>query len=242
MPIDPAPPKYATIVNALQTRIDGGVYPVGGMLPSEAQLVREFAASRSTVVRALEYLRQQGYIEGVQGKGRLVRGRPAPLTSRAPDRVRRFLDAAETPPTTLVGAGRAAASPRIASSLGLPAGAAVIVRQRLMPGNDTETLTLSTAYLSATTATGAGLDTANPLNEGLVPYLERRGHHAHDVIERLSARRPSLRETDMLRVDRAACLPAILLIVRDRAGHPLLTVDLLVPAPAPGIEEAFLLS
>jgi GntR family transcriptional regulator len=42
-------PKYATIVNALQARIDSGAYPIGAMLPSEAQLVREFAASRSTV-------------------------------------------------------------------------------------------------------------------------------------------------------------------------------------------------
>jgi GntR family transcriptional regulator len=93
--IEPMPPKYAAIANALQTRIENGVYPIADMLPSEAQLVREFSASRSTVVRALEYLRQLGYIEGVQGKGRMVLGRPSAPASPRPSRVRAALHTAD---------------------------------------------------------------------------------------------------------------------------------------------------
>jgi GntR family transcriptional regulator len=240
VPIDPVAPKYATIVNAIQARIEADDYPIGAMLPSEAQLVREFAASRSTVVRALEYLRQQGYIEGVQGKGRLVRSRPVPRASRLPDRVRRFLDAAETPPTTLIGAGRAPASVPVATNLELPVGSPVVVRQRLMPGNDTEPLILGTAYLPAAIAAASVLDATDPLREGLLPHLEHRGQLvAHDVVERLSARRASVREAGLLRVDRNACLPVILLLVRDEAARPLLALDLLAAVPPHGIEEIF---
>jgi DNA-binding transcriptional MocR family regulator len=135
--IEPAATKYASIANALQHRIDSGAYPVGAMLPSEAQLVREFDASRSTVVRALEYLRQLGYIEGVQGKGRVVLGRPSALASQPPGRVRTALHAAEAPHATLVGSGRAPASARIAATLAIPIGEPVIARQRLFPATET---------------------------------------------------------------------------------------------------------
>src|SRR6266511_3694699 len=63
MPVEVTPPKYVVIINALQGRIEDGTYPAGALLPSEATLTREFAAARPTVVRALEYLRQQGWIE-----------------------------------------------------------------------------------------------------------------------------------------------------------------------------------
>jgi GntR family transcriptional regulator len=85
------PPKYIEIIDAMRTRIDRDLYRVGEKLPSEAQLVREFGASRSTVVRALEFLRQEGWIQGVQGRGRIVLQRTAPVLSRAPERVDRLL-------------------------------------------------------------------------------------------------------------------------------------------------------
>jgi GntR family transcriptional regulator len=134
--IEPAAAKYASIANALQHRIDSGVYPVGAMLPSEAQLVREFDASRSTVVRALEYLRQLGYIEGVQGKGRVVLGQPSAFASQPPGRIRTALHAVEAPHAALIGAGRAPASARIAATLAIPVGEPVIARQRLFPATE----------------------------------------------------------------------------------------------------------
>lgn len=54
-----SPPKYAQIVTTVQRRIQDGTYPLGGLLPSETQLVREFGASRPTVVRALQVLQSQ---------------------------------------------------------------------------------------------------------------------------------------------------------------------------------------
>src|SRR5690348_15067878 len=82
VPIEVAPPKYVLIVNAVQQRIESGTYPAGVMIPSETELMREFGASRPIMVRALDLLRQDGWIESHQGKGRFVLGRPARASRR----------------------------------------------------------------------------------------------------------------------------------------------------------------
>ncbi|MBB2945340.1 GntR family transcriptional regulator [Actinoplanes lutulentus] len=241
MRIDPAPAKYAMIANTLQARIDSGTYPTGSMLPSEAQLVREFEASRSTVVRALEYLRQLGYIEGVQGKGRAVLGTPRPRSPRLPGRIFAALHGAEIGVGTLIGAGRAPASPRIAAALAIPIGEAVIARQRIMPASDSEQTALSTVFLPAITAGGTALGGPNRLREGILDHLEqRRQFVAGDVIERLTARTASPREDDLLRLGRRTLVLASLLIVRNTSGHPVLVFDLVIPAGPLGIEELFI--
>src|SRR5258708_33118773 len=71
------PPKYAQVIDELRRRIESGEYPPGSLLPSEHQLSEEFRIARPTVVRALRVLRDDGGIETQQGKGGVVRGRPA---------------------------------------------------------------------------------------------------------------------------------------------------------------------
>jgi GntR family transcriptional regulator len=86
-------PKYAQIVKALQERIETGFYPFGAMLPSEYQLVEEFGVSRSTIARALEILRYQGWVDAEQGRGRFVR-----RCSRPGRRARRLRPACSASP------------------------------------------------------------------------------------------------------------------------------------------------
>ncbi|MFI7422745.1 GntR family transcriptional regulator [Nonomuraea sp. NPDC049684] len=61
----------------LENRIEPGDYPPGTLLPSENQLIKEFSISRPTVVVALRGLREHGWIESQQRRGRLIRSRPA---------------------------------------------------------------------------------------------------------------------------------------------------------------------
>jgi DNA-binding transcriptional regulator YhcF (GntR family) len=75
-------PKYVTVVNAIQQRIEDGVYPPGSAVPTEMQLCAEFGASRPVIVRALGILQQDGWLDSEQGKGRFVReGRQSPLVA-----------------------------------------------------------------------------------------------------------------------------------------------------------------
>ena len=66
--------RYQQIAADLRARVAG----LGGgrLLPSESDLSAEFAASRVTVRRALELLRDEGLVESRQGFGWIVAGEP----------------------------------------------------------------------------------------------------------------------------------------------------------------------
>lgn len=65
-------PLHRTLADELRTRIRGGVLAIGQMLPSEAELCREFSASRGPVRQALAALRDEGLIGGGQGRRPVV--------------------------------------------------------------------------------------------------------------------------------------------------------------------------
>ncbi|UXX94325.1 GntR family transcriptional regulator [Streptomyces sp. AD2-2] len=77
MAYDVEAPKYVRLAQTLQGRIEDGTYAPGTRVPSENQLVQAFGMSRPTVVRALELLKRDGWLESRQGYGTIVRGRPA---------------------------------------------------------------------------------------------------------------------------------------------------------------------
>ncbi|MHB9759760.1 GntR family transcriptional regulator [Streptomyces sp. BYX5S] len=62
------------VVEDLRTRMAGGVYPLGSLLPTQRALAGEYKVSRDTVQRALAQLRDEGWIDPKQGSGtRVVR-------------------------------------------------------------------------------------------------------------------------------------------------------------------------
>lgn len=69
--------KYNHIYQVLSSDIAEGKYKVGSVLPSEHTLVSMFKVSRETVRKALNLLRENGYIQKVKGKGSVVIFNPA---------------------------------------------------------------------------------------------------------------------------------------------------------------------
>jgi len=65
-------PLYLQLKNILKDRILHGVYPIGGLVPSEPQLEQEFQVSKITVRNAIQELVQEGYLEKGSGKGTKV--------------------------------------------------------------------------------------------------------------------------------------------------------------------------
>ena len=68
--------RYQEIAETLRGRVRGGDYAAGRLLPSESELSEEFAASRVTVRRALELLRDEGLVAARQGFGWFVSAEP----------------------------------------------------------------------------------------------------------------------------------------------------------------------
>jgi len=71
-------PRYRQVYGVLERRIRSGRWKRGDRLPSEAQLVRDFAASRITVGRAMRDLQVAGLVERHAGSGTFVRADRGP--------------------------------------------------------------------------------------------------------------------------------------------------------------------
>jgi DNA-binding LacI/PurR family transcriptional regulator len=67
-------PIYQQITERLEREIRAGKYAPGQKFPSEAALVKRFAASRITVGRAVRELQQRGLLDRVAGSGTYLRG------------------------------------------------------------------------------------------------------------------------------------------------------------------------
>lgn len=88
--------RYQEIADDLRRRIDDGEFVAGMVLPSEADLGRSYDASRVTVRRALDVLRDEGLVDSRQGFGWFV----------AAERVSQVLDGLATIETQLAETGR----------------------------------------------------------------------------------------------------------------------------------------
>ena len=64
--------RYQAIADELRVRINAGEFAAGRLLPSESELSEQYAASRVTVRRALEVLREEGLVDSRQGFGWFV--------------------------------------------------------------------------------------------------------------------------------------------------------------------------
>ncbi|MFI5913928.1 GntR family transcriptional regulator [Dactylosporangium sp. NPDC051541] len=239
MPIEYVPPKYVQIVNALQTRISDGTYAPGMMLPSETVLMGEFDVSRPVVVRALEILRQDGWIDSQQGKGRFARGKPpgvrtmpthaAALLADDVEGQVRVLDVAEVP-----------APPRIAAELGLAEGSLVVARRHLMSIEGVGPIELRTTYIPVDVAAGTSLALPEPLLRGLKEYLHaRKGMHFGHARERISTRPATPEELELLGLDEGGWVLTMLLRIATVDDVPAFVIDIAVPPGRLEFEDSF---
>lgn len=239
MPIEYRPPKYITIVNALQARIEDGTYTPGEMLPSETALMSEFDTSRPTVVRSLEILRQAGWIDAQQGKGRFARSKPAEPRS-LPARAASLLASEVEGRLRILDVGERPAPARASSALPLDEGEPVMVRRRLVSADGLGPVELSIVYVPRDLADGTAIGSPTPLVAGVLRHLAVRKGLAFDhVTERISARPATAEEADLLDAGPDSWLLTALFSVHARGGGPAFAVDVAVPPSRHGFEDSF---
>ena len=66
---DDKTPKYTLIKQDLMNGLRAGKFPVGGVIPSETELMQQFGASRFTVRQALAELVNEGWLRREKGRG-----------------------------------------------------------------------------------------------------------------------------------------------------------------------------
>lgn len=63
---------YQIVYYEIKKRIYSESYPIGSLLPTEAELVAEFDVSRTTIRHAIDLLSQEGFVRATAGKGTMV--------------------------------------------------------------------------------------------------------------------------------------------------------------------------
>ncbi|MEU6540807.1 GntR family transcriptional regulator [Streptomyces sp. NPDC047000] len=235
-------PKYVRLAQTLQQRIEDGTYPPGTRVPSENQLVQAFGMSRPTVVRALELLKRDGWLESRQGFGTIVRGRPAVVEEKD----RRGLEALTRDESQargrLVEVGEVPVPARVASVLGLPKRAKALVR-RFLVEEDGEAVELVSSYFPAGLVEGTELCSPGPVTGSLREHLETRRKVRFDhVTERVSARLPGSEEAALLDLPSGVPVLSVLVIARDASGQALQVSDMLLPADRQELEDTYRLN
>ncbi|WP_104090804.1 GntR family transcriptional regulator [Arthrobacter sp. GMC3] len=123
---------HVQLRDELRHRIESGLWPEGAPVPSEAELCKEFGASRGPVRQALAALRSEGLIAGGRGKSPVVR--PA-VVSQSVETFLSFTDWAETmgkvPGQKTVEIAKRAAGLVVGEQLGIGADDPVVALLRL---------------------------------------------------------------------------------------------------------------
>ncbi|MET9047023.1 GntR family transcriptional regulator [Streptomyces sp. NPDC004362] len=236
------PPKYVRLAQTIQRRVEDGTYPPGTRVPSENQLVQAFGMSRPTVVRALELLKRDGWLESRQGYGTIVRGRPE-VVERQDRRGREALERDESQASgRLLEVGEVPVPARVASVLGLPRRAKVLVR-RFLVEEEGEAVELVSSYFPAGLVDGTELGSPALLNGSVREHIEARKKVRFDhVTERVSARLPEAGEAELLGMPDGVPVLSVLVVACDASGQALQVSDVLLPADRRELEDAYRLN
>ncbi|UGQ15130.1 GntR family transcriptional regulator [Yinghuangia sp. ASG 101] len=240
MPYEVPQPKYVRLVQALQAQIEDGTYPPGSMLPSEHQLVAAFSMSRPTVVRALQILRHDGWIESQQGRGTFVRGRPAATEPVAHSR--RGLDvvtrAEDSSPGELIAATAVKLPKHIAAVLGVPSGAKALLRRWIARDEDGPTELVS-SYFPLELVDRTDLASAHPLAGGLLKHLEERGVVIDRITERICARAATDEETELLELPAGVPVLGLVVTSSDASGRAWHVAEVAMPGDRGELEDSY---
>jgi GntR family transcriptional regulator len=73
-------PRYREIADVIVAQIEGDEFGPGDLLPSESELCRQHSASRVTIRKALDLVREAGLVDSRQGFGWFRAATPLPQT------------------------------------------------------------------------------------------------------------------------------------------------------------------
>lgn len=235
-------PKYVQIMETLRRRIADGTYPTDEPLPSESKLIREFGASRPTVVRALNEMQLLGEVERLHGRGTFVKASPPSPASERSRPGLAVLDRQETAVSVkVVEVDRQAAPHTVAGLLGLADSAPAHLR-RYLGFHDDIASELVSVWAPLDVARSAGLDHDGPLTVPVRQLVTAgTGQRLVRVDERLSARRPTDDEVELLKLGSGEPVLSVQGTVVDATGRAVLVVDVVLPGTLHELEDSYVL-
>ncbi len=229
-------PLALQLADVLRAEIQEGRRRPGSQLPTEAGFQAEYGVSRTTVRAALAALAGEGLVLSRKGFGSYVRDLPrlrrissthrhaSHRDSGKPEFDTEAIAQGQVPARRMLHIGRVPVPADIASWIQLPAGAQVVIRQRLQLLDGIPAV-ISASYYPLWVADGTRLESAGALPEGPDNLIERLGHTFASGVELLRARMPSPEETRLLELDPGVPVVRMLHIDYDPGGRTLQVAD-----------------
>lgn len=208
-------PKYATVMSQIAMLVKDA--PVGTPLPTERELATRFDTSRTTVRQALASLASTGRIERTQGRGTFVSEPRRVVVNQLTSYTDDLRTQGHTTSSELVRIERETPGPDVIDALGLPAGASVMVVERVR-SVDGEPLAVEVAHLPGRLPR---LRKELEKRGSLYATLEEvYGIRLNQVVDRVEAEPATPREATLLHVEVGAPLLVIRRSARDPEGKP----------------------
>ena len=234
-------PKYLLIAVALREAIDAGQYPPGARLPGENDVMRDHGVARATARQALAQLVNWGLAEARKGAGIYVRDF-RPIVRDGIGRLGRAtwpsglsVWDAETEGRDLVvdqvEVSEPVAPERVRLLLGLPDGAATVLRSRRYV-LDGKPVLLSRSWLPARIASGTPVAQPDPGPGGIYARLAEAGHDPARFREDLRSRMPRPEEIERLAIAPGTPVVEICRIALDVGGAPVEVNEMTADASA----------
>ena len=218
--------RYHAIAGSLRERIAAGEFATSRLLPSEAELSADFGASRVTVRRALEQLREEGLVDSRQGLGWFVAADPvrqslgrlgtieAQLASEGVESTRRVLDFRFVVPPA-----------RVREVLGPLAADDHVLRVRRLNLADGQPFALVTVWCPGDL--GAEVSRADAERS---PFYELLGIPLGGATQTIGAALASAHDAELLGVPTGSPVLRCERITRDTAERPVLVSEHVFPA------------
>jgi GntR family transcriptional regulator len=209
MSLSPPVARYQQVADQLRAAIARGDYQPGAALPTEAQLMKQYGLSRTTIRQALGLLRSEGLIVALHGSGTFVRERSSvtvPLSRYGgvlrPDSSLGPWEAAckaQGIPghVQMISVTNESADPELAQWLEISDGAEVVHRVRHMLAHD-QVVQIQEAWLPLDLVQGTPLAHDAKVEGGTYGALIAAGHSPATADEHVTARMPTADEAAIL--------------------------------------------
>lgn len=203
-------PLYRQIKDLMVDRLQAGEWLPGDSIPSEAELAGRFGVSQGTVRKAIDEMAAENLLVRRQGKGTFVASHADPRSSFRFLRLAHDGDEIIPPRSIPLECWRAKAGADVARSLGLEAGAPIIIVRRMLKFADKPTV-IDEIYLPGELFGDLSLEVLRSFDRSLYSLFE----------ERYGVR--MIRAEERIRAVAADRMSAELLEVTE--GTPLLSVE-----------------
>jgi GntR family transcriptional regulator len=232
--------RYLDLADALRERIVAGAVGKSGALASEADLAREYGASRVTVRRALDQLRSEGLVTSRRGAGWFAAVDPVRQPLGRVTTVEAAVEAAgATPGRRVLSFGFVDAPGPVASALQLGADGEVLRVERLNLADD-RPFAVVEVYVRGDL--GADVSRADVEHSPFYDLLPLRGVELASVHQTILAEVAGARVARLLDADAGSALLVARRVTFDRSGAAVLYSEHRYPAERTTLEIDFALN